>query len=95
MKDLSTLPGSVCYQLSKADHLVEQDRPAGANSTPAEPLTTLARTNPKCCALFFGSELGFKQLACSQRKTALGVCYGEDVTTVTTENLLSKSIRFG
>lgn len=104
MKDLTSLPASVRYQLSKADHLVEQGRAAEAKNALAEALTTLARTNPEYCALLLGSQLGFKELSGSQRnitttttrtkRTALGVCYGEDVTTVTTENLVTRSLRF-
>ena len=104
MKDLTSLPASVRYQLSKAEHLVEQGRPAEAKNALAEALVTLARTDPTSCALLLGTQLGFKELSASQRnitttttrtrKTALGVCYGEDVTTVTTESVVTRSLRF-
>jgi hypothetical protein len=104
MKDLTSLPASVRYQLSKADHLAEQGRPAEAKNALAEAMVTLARTDPASCALLLGTQLGFKELSGSQRnitttttrtkRHALGVCYGEDVTTVTTENLVTRSLRF-
>lgn len=93
MKDLTSLPASARYQLSKSDHFVEQGRPSDAKNALAEALTTLARTNPEYCALLLGTQLGFKELPGVQRnvttttthtkKSTLGVCYGEDVTTVT------------
>lgn len=104
MKDLTSLPASVRYQLSKAEHLVEQGRPAEAKNALAEALVTLARTDPTSCALLLGTQLGFKELSGSQRnitttttrtrKTTLGVCYGEDVTTVTTESVVTRSLKF-
>jgi hypothetical protein len=104
MKDLTSLPASVRYQLSKADHFVEQGRPAEAKNALAEALKTLAQTNPEYCALVLGTQLGFKELSGTQKNTTitttrmkkrvLGVCYGEDVTTVTTENVTTRSLRF-
>jgi len=102
--DLTSLPASVRYQLSKADHFVEQGRPAEARNALAEALKTLAQTNPEYCALVLGTQLGFKELSGTQKNTTitttrmkkrvLGVCYGEDVTTVTTENVTTRSLRF-
>lgn len=104
MKDLTSLPASVRYQLSKADHLIEQGRPAEAKNALAEALTTLARTNPEYCALLLGTQAGFKELVATQqnvtstttrtKRHVWGVCVSEDVTTVTTQAAMMRSLRF-
>ena len=103
MKDLTSLPASVRYQLSKADDLTERGCPAEARKALAEAFITLAQTNPEYCALLLGAQLGYNELSGTQRnvtttttrtqKRVMGVRYGEDVTTVRTENVVTRSLK--
>ncbi len=103
MKDLTSLPLSVRASLTAVENLTKDGHPEIAARVLAETLKSLANTNPEACAVILAAQMGFREMAGVQRTVSktttttkhvrLGICIGKDVTTVTTENTIGRSLK--
>ncbi|MBA4293190.1 hypothetical protein C0431_09485 [bacterium] len=104
MKELTSLPASVRYQLSKAENLTAQGRPAEAQNALAEAIVTLAKTSPELCGLLLAMHAGKKRLTLTQvqeekrtttsERRALGIKYGTDTHRETVRKVNTRTIEF-
>lgn len=96
-----SFPPSVEDRLSEARSLMRQDRSEDALATIQSAGAELARTNPELFVLAIVSQMGGKRITMEQTeisrqttrtdRTAMGICYGQDISRKKTKNTVRRT----